>query len=85
MVRAELQGCAAFTEVTRGRWVLGTSSGYPAAALHSAKELDYLTRLHKDTRRLWSYASGRSAKGAASGAFTTENSVPPSTATRAGK
>ena len=68
MVRVELHSCAAFTEVTRGRWVLGKSSGFRAAALPLAEELDYLARLHKDTRR-------QSATGA-SGAFTTENLVP---------
>jgi hypothetical protein len=51
MVRAELMSCTAFTEVARGRWVLGTSSGYQTAALPPAEELDYLARLHKDTRR----------------------------------
>jgi hypothetical protein len=32
MVRAELRGCGAFTEVSQGRWMLGKPSGYKAAA-----------------------------------------------------
>jgi hypothetical protein len=50
MVRAELQDSEAFTEVTRGRWVLGKPSGYQAAPLPMAEVLDYRERLHKGTR-----------------------------------
>lgn len=59
MVRAELQGCGAFTEVTRGRWVLGKPSGYQPEPLPLAEELDYLARLHKDTRRAWNRTDAR--------------------------
>lgn len=50
MVRTELQDCEAFTEVTRGRWMLGKPSGYQAAPLPMAEVLDYRERLHKGTR-----------------------------------
>jgi len=53
LVRAELQSCGAFTEVTRGRWVLGRPSGYEAAPLPLEEVADYLARVHKDTRRAW--------------------------------
>jgi hypothetical protein len=50
MVRAELQSCGAFTQVTRGRWVLGRPSGYERAPLDPIEVLDYMERLHKDAR-----------------------------------
>jgi hypothetical protein len=53
MVRTELPGCTAFTEVTRGRWMLGKPSGYKPEPLPLAEVLDYSERLHKDTRRAW--------------------------------
>ncbi len=53
MVRAELQGCEAFTEVTRGRWVLGKPSGYRRAPLAPIEVADYMMRVHKSTRRAW--------------------------------
>lgn len=50
MVRAELQNCAAFVEVSRGRWQLGRQSGYEQASLSLLEIEDYLKRRHKDTR-----------------------------------
>jgi hypothetical protein len=52
-VRAELQSCGAFTQVTRGRWVLGRPSGYEPAPLDPIEVLDYVERLHKDAHRIW--------------------------------
>jgi hypothetical protein len=54
LVRAELRGCEAFTEVSRGRWELGRPSGYERAALSPIEIMDYMDRLHKNTRRPWS-------------------------------
>jgi hypothetical protein len=51
LVREELRGCGAFSEVSRGRWMLGQPSGYQAAPLPFAEVADYMIRLHKDTRR----------------------------------
>jgi hypothetical protein len=53
IVRAELRNCKAFVDVSRGRWQLGRPSGYERASLSSAEMVDYLDRLHKDTRRTW--------------------------------
>jgi hypothetical protein len=50
LVRAELRGCGAFVEVTRGRWMLGRPSGYQAAPLPLIEVLEYQDRVHKDTR-----------------------------------
>jgi hypothetical protein len=50
MVRPELQHCAAFVEVSRGRWQLGRQSGYERASLPPLEIEDYLQRQHKDTR-----------------------------------
>jgi hypothetical protein len=33
LVRAELRGCGAFVEVSRGRWMLGELGGGPAVPL----------------------------------------------------
>lgn len=54
LVRAELRGCKAFTEVSRGRWELGRPSGYQRAALSPIEIIDYTERLHKNTRKTWS-------------------------------
>lgn len=51
LVRAELRGCMAFTEISRGRWMLGHSSGYPAAPLPPIEVIEYYERLHKNTIR----------------------------------
>ena len=51
LVRAELRGCGAFVEVSRGRWMLGEPGGGPAAPLPFTEVVDYLERVHKDTRR----------------------------------
>jgi hypothetical protein len=51
MVRAELRGCGAFTEVSQGRWMPGQPSGYEAAPLPLIEVMDYMDRLHKDTVR----------------------------------
>jgi hypothetical protein len=51
MVRAELQASEAFVEVSRGRWELGRPSGYKPTSLSPVEIMDYLDRLHKDTRR----------------------------------
>jgi len=51
MVRAELHGCEAFTEVTQGRWVLGKPSGYQRAPLPPIEVADFMIRVHKRTRR----------------------------------
>jgi hypothetical protein len=51
MVRAVLEGCEAFAEVSRGRWVLGRPSGYERKQLPWAEVMDYMDRLHKDLRR----------------------------------
>jgi hypothetical protein len=51
LVRAELRSCEAFTEVSRGRWELGGSSGYDAARLSPIEVADYLERLHRNIRR----------------------------------
>jgi hypothetical protein len=51
LVRAELRGCGAFVEVSRGRWMLGEPGGGPAAPLPFTDVVDYLERVHKDTRR----------------------------------
>lgn len=59
MIRSELKGCAAFREVTRGRWVLGEPSGYRAAPLPPTEEMDYLVRLHKGTHRPWPNTSAQ--------------------------
>jgi hypothetical protein len=53
LIRAELQGCEAFTEVSQGRWVLGRASGHPRAQLPLDEVADYMDRVHKDTRRAW--------------------------------
>jgi hypothetical protein len=53
MVRAELQGCEAFTEVSRRRWVLGRTSGYEREQLPPDEVMHYMDRLHQDTRRTW--------------------------------
>jgi hypothetical protein len=50
LVRAELQSCEAFADVTRGRWLLGKPSGYEPAPLSPIEVADYTMRLHKDTR-----------------------------------
>jgi hypothetical protein len=81
MVRAELRSCGAFTEVSRGRWVLGKPSGYTPEALPLVEMLDYNERLHKNTRRPWTYTSGQSPTAAASGGVTNENSVSSPTTT----
>jgi hypothetical protein len=51
LVRAELRASAAFTEVSRGRWMLGTASGYPPAGLPLIEVAEFRERLHKDTRK----------------------------------
>lgn len=51
LVRAELRGCGAFVEVSRGRWRLGEPGGVPAAPLPLAEVIGYLDRVHKGTRR----------------------------------
>ena len=51
LVRAELRRCIAFVEVSRGRWMLGEPGGGPAAPLPFTEVVDYLDRVHKDTRR----------------------------------
>jgi hypothetical protein len=51
LVRAELHGCGAFVEVSRGRWMLGEPGGGPAAPLPLVEVASYLDRVHKDTRR----------------------------------
>lgn len=53
LVRAELQSCEAFTEVTRGRWELGKPSGYEPAQLSPVEKMDYIDRLHKNTIKTW--------------------------------
>ncbi len=53
LVRGELQDCEAFVEVSQGRWVLGRPSGYERAQLPMAEVMDYMDRVHKDTRRTW--------------------------------
>ena len=45
LVRAELQGCEAFTEVSRRRWELGRRSGYDAARLPMDEVVDYWDRV----------------------------------------
>jgi hypothetical protein len=57
LVRAELQGCGAITEVSRGRWVLGKPSGYTPDGLSLVEVADYRERLHKGARRAWEAAS----------------------------
>jgi hypothetical protein len=51
IVRAELQECEAFTEESRGRWVLGRPSGYEQEPLPWAEVADYRDRRHRGTRR----------------------------------
>jgi hypothetical protein len=51
LVRAELRRCIAFVEVSRGRWVLGEPGGGPTAPLPFTEVVNYLDRVHKDTRR----------------------------------
>jgi hypothetical protein len=51
LVRAEFRACAAFAEVSRGRWMLGTASGYLPAALPLIEVAEFRERLHKDTRK----------------------------------
>lgn len=51
LVRAELRRSSAFVEVSRGRWVLGEPGGGPAAPLPFTEVVNYLDRVHKDTRR----------------------------------
>jgi hypothetical protein len=65
MVRAELQGYPAFTEVTRGRWELGTPSGYTREPLPLAEVWDYRARLHKNAKRAWEGARSPSFSPAA--------------------
>ena len=50
LVRAELRGCGAFVEVSRGRWMLGEPGSGPAAPLPFTEVVDYLDRVHKDAR-----------------------------------
>jgi hypothetical protein len=52
LIRAELQACQAFTQVSRGRWELGRPSGYVPARLPMHEMLDYQYRVHKNTRRV---------------------------------
>jgi len=51
LVRAELRRSSAFVEVSRGRWMLGEPGGGPAAPLPFTEVVNYLDRVHKDTRR----------------------------------
>jgi hypothetical protein len=51
MVRAELRGCQAFSQVSRGRWELDRPSGYERASLSSVEIMDYMDRLHENTRK----------------------------------
>ena len=51
LVRAELRGCGAFIEVSRGRWMLGAPGGAAAVPLPLAEVVDYLDRVHKSARR----------------------------------
>jgi mRNA-degrading endonuclease toxin of MazEF toxin-antitoxin module len=51
LVRAELRGCGAFVEVSRGRWMLGEPGAGPAAPLPLTEVVDYLDRVHKNARR----------------------------------
>jgi hypothetical protein len=51
LVRSELRGCKAFTEVTRGRWMLGDHSGYVSAPLPPIEIVEYHDRLHKNIQR----------------------------------
>ena len=51
LVRTELHSCRAFTEVRRGRWILGHPSGYRIYPLPPIEINEYHERLHKDTRR----------------------------------
>ena len=51
MVRAELRGCQAFSQVSRGRWELGRPSGYERASLSPVEIMDYMDRLHKNRRK----------------------------------
>ena len=51
LVRAELRGCGAFIEVSRGRWMLGHRSGYQAAPLPLIEIAEYHERVHQDTVR----------------------------------
>jgi hypothetical protein len=51
LVRAELRRCGAFVEVSRGRWMLGEPGGSPAAPLPFNEVVDYMDRVHKNTRR----------------------------------
>lgn len=67
MVRAELQDCDAFTEVTRSRWVLGKPSGYTPDGLSLIEMADYRERLHKDARRAWEAASSSPFSAGAAG------------------
>lgn len=57
LVRAELRnfrcGGAAhgpFTEVSRGRWMLGAPIGDQAQRLSTIEMLEYMQRVHKNTR-----------------------------------
>ena len=50
LVRVELRRCIAFVEVSRGRWMLGEPGGAPAAPLPFTEVVDYLDRVHKNTR-----------------------------------
>ena len=60
LVRAELRGCEAFTEASRGRWELGRPSGHEAARLPMDEVVDYWDRVHQDTRRTWPSGGNRS-------------------------
>ena len=51
LVRSELRSCKAFSEVTRGRWMLGDLSGYVTAPLPPIEIVEYYDRLHKSTQR----------------------------------
>jgi len=51
LVRQELRSCSAFTEISRGRWILGSPSGYRPTNLPPAEVVDYWERLHKNTRK----------------------------------
>jgi hypothetical protein len=50
LVRAELCGSQAFVEVSRGRWIFGRPSRYPAEPFPAAEIVEYLDRRHKRTR-----------------------------------
>jgi len=51
LIRTELRSSGAFTEVSRGRWILGHPSGYKAAPLPPIEITEYWQRIHKDTMR----------------------------------